>query len=158
LLGLRRFNRVQIDIWQGDISTFAADGDVRLQSGNTSAVELKTNGRDSHSHVTIWIQIKNSDSLADDELLAVYEDIFRRADAHGLRHLTIPVPLIANFNEKTTDSFVKTGMLALSAYLKSSAPQKLSRVTFVAKDLSMYDSLQRQLFAEFPDELDEEGY
>lgn len=158
MLGLRRFNNVQIDIWQGDINQFAADGEVRFQVGNTPAIEIKANNHNSHARFAILILIKNPQLTTDNERLAMYENIFRQSDAYGIRHLTLPMPPLAPFDEKITDSLVKTGMLALSNYLKSVTPQQLARVTFVADDLNMYHSLQKHLFAEFPDELDEEGF
>lgn len=158
MLGLRRFNNVQIDIWQGDINQFAADGEVRFQIGDTAALEIKINDHNSHARVAVLIRTKNPHLTTDNERLDMFEKIYRESDAFGLRHLTLPMPPLAPFDEKVTDSLVKTGMLALSTYLKSVTPQQLARVTFVANDLNMYHSLQKHLFAEFPDELDEEGF
>ncbi len=158
MLGLRRFKNVQIDIWQGDIDAFAADGQLKLTPSTELAVGVELNGKDANTQVTLLASLSTVNSGDADKIDRLYHEVFSAFEKTKLRHLImpgIPSELGQSFNH---DRFVRLCMTTLRHFIDSGLSRSMRRVTFVAGDLSVYDMLQKHLFAEFVDELDEEGY
>lgn len=158
MLGLRRFKNVQIDIWQGDIDTFAGDGLLKFSSSSDLAVRVELNKETASTSITLMASSSPIVSGNQKDIGRLYHDTFSAFDKAKLRHLIIPgIPenLAQTLNH---DSFVINCMTTLRKFIDSGLSDSMQRVTFVARDLSVYDMLQKHLFAEFPDELDEEGY
>ncbi len=65
MLGLRRYKNIQIDLWQGDIKTFATDRTVDVSAVNQS--------------------------LAPEDLKKTYCGFFETSDFQKLRHISVPV-------------------------------------------------------------------
>jgi hypothetical protein len=158
LLGLRRFKNVQIDIWQGDIDTFAADGLLVFSPSAALGVRVESNKEDSNTSITLLAGSSAISSGNLEEISRLYHDMFLAFDNTTLRHLIIPGIPQSLGQSLNYDSFVSRCMTTLRNLIDSGLLSSMRRVTFVARDLTVYDMLQKHLFAEFPDELDEEGY
>lgn len=158
MLGLRRFKKVQIDIWQGEITTFAADGVLSFVPSADCIIRVEPNRDDANTAVSLLANPDRLSSGDSQEISGLYSDAFLAFERTKLGHLMIPgipVELEKNLNH---DSFVHHCMTTLRHFIDSGLSHSMRRVTFVAHDSSVYDMLQKHLFAEFPDELDEEGY
>ena len=158
MLGLRRFKNVQIDIWQGEITTFAADGILSFLPSTDLTIRIESNGDDANTAVSLLANPNRLNSSDPQEIRRLYNDAFIAFEQTNLGHLIIPgIP--ADLGKSLNhDSFVNHYMTALRHFIDSGLSHSMRRVTFVARDSSVYDMLQKHLFAEFPDELDEEGY
>lgn len=189
MLGLRRYKNTQIDVWQGDITTFAVDaivnaaneslsggagvdGAIHKVGGPTILEECQSLGHcpTGSSAVTKagllpadWVihtvgPVWRGGGEREDEILRKsYVSIFTAAEQLSAAHISIPAISTGAYGfppEKAANIALTT----LKDFLESPSRKYLRRITFVAFDSSMYDILQEQLFARFPDELDDEGY
>jgi hypothetical protein len=158
LLGLRRFKNVQIDIWQGDIDTFAADGILKFSRSTELSVRVEENNENSNTSVTLLASTPPIHSINLHEIGQIYHNSFLAFEQTKLRHLIISDIADGLGQSLSHDGFVSHCMTTLRHFIDSDLSHSMQRVTFVARDPTVYDMLQRHLFAEFPDELDEEGY
>ena len=158
MLGLRRFKNVQIDIWQGDITTFAADGLLSFSPSADLTIRVEANQADANTAVSLLANPDRLNSGDHQETSRLYNDAFLAFEQTKLGHLIIPGIPVDLGNSLNHDSFVNHCMTTLRHFIDSGLSHSMRRVTFVARDSSVYDMLQKHLFAEFPDELDEEGY
>lgn len=158
MLGLRRFKNVQIDIWQGDIDAFAADGILKFRVSDDLAARVELSGKDASTAITLLVSSSAICSSNNQQINRLYHDALLAFEQTKLRHLIIPGIPEALAETLNHDGFVSICMATLRKFIDSGLADSMRRVTFVARDLSVYDMLQRHLFSEFPDELDEEGY
>lgn len=121
MLGVRRFKGTQIDIWQGDITKFAADLSV-------SAPRTSPSGG------------------APDGLRLAWLDVFIGAQKTGGRHVTIDMKagIPAALAMQAAKDFLETRVIPSGA-------KTIQRITFVASTMPLYDELQESLFATFED-------
>jgi hypothetical protein len=82
---------------------------------------------------------------------------FVEATGLGVRHVAFTLSSSQSAG-LPQDQIAKSLFQALKAYLDTRGQQSPTRVTFIAKDGEEYYLLQSKLFAEFPDELDEDGF
>jgi O-acetyl-ADP-ribose deacetylase (regulator of RNase III) len=183
MLGLRRYQQTQVDLWQGDITDFAVDAMTNaaipdLQGSSEVATAIhRAGGPEMASvleaaapvqggtcvvtgpgrlpcHHVIHPAWGSAEALGEDMLRMCYQSILKTANLVTARHLSIPaLPLTA-----CGLPLVKAAEIAMSTtkhYLDTMPLGSLRRITFVAHDASTYEALQSQLFATFPDELDE---
>ena len=129
MLGLRRYKNIQIDLWQGDITTFATDLAVAAPEVDPA------------------LEARPAALIEKD-----FRAIFAAADRGLKRHISISVLCPG------ADLAGVTAFNAVKDFIDLAPPKILRRVTLVASDEKSYDILQRHLFARFPDELDEKGY
>lgn len=122
MLGVRRFKSIQIDLWQGDITKFAAD---------LSESYPKTSP---------------SDEQDADGLKRIWTKLFKHAQIRGGRHLSInidrkedAIPVMNAIKEcfENTDS--------------GDVVKPIKRITLVATSMEIYDHLQEALFSSFED-------
>lgn len=158
MLGLRRFKNVQIDIWQGEITTFAADGLLSFLPSADLTIRVESNRNDANTAVTLLANPDRLTSGDPQEISRLYNDALLAFEQTKLRHLIIPGIPVGLGKSLNHDSFVNHCMTTLRHFIDSGLSHSMRRVTFVACDSSVYDMLQKHLFAEFADELDEEGY
>ena len=185
MLGLRRYKKTQIDIWQGDILAFAVDamisptdasplkealilaaGPEALKAwleGHNSSVNgafITTAGSLPATHIIhAPCQIKAKEERGQGAILrdALY-DAFLSAESLSSCHVSCPgVPLAAQLL-LSHQEMAEIYFALLKKFLDESQSRYLRRVTFVANDATMYDILQHHLFLRFSDELDEEGF
>lgn len=129
MLGLRRYKNIQIDLWQGDVTTFAVDLAVAAPRFDPA------------------VEVRPASAIEQD-----FRAIFEKADQQLKRHLSVSVL------SHGADLAGVTAFNAIKDFIDATPPKVLRRVTFVASDEKSYDLLQHHLFARFPDELDEKGY
>lgn len=160
MLGLRRYKKLQIDIWQGDISEFFVDASVRFDFSDHKSVRFfPGDDKERTNHICAFIPNQlESPSVANKTMENIYRQIFECAESSQLRHISIPGHPFAAAEIENNKLSIRAAMFALRNYLDVRNLPKLARVTFVARDGTMYDSLQKHLFAEFPDELDDQGF
>ncbi len=158
MLGLRRFKKVQIDIWQGEINTFAADGLLSFLPSADLTIRVESNRGDANTAISLLANPDRLNSGDPQEISRLYNDAFLAFEKTKLGHLIIPGIPVNLGKSLNHDSFVNHCMTTLRQFIASGLSHSMRRVTFVARDSSVYDMLQKHLFAEFPDELDEEGY
>jgi hypothetical protein len=158
LLGLRRFRKVQIDIWQGQASQFTADCLVAFDVGTSSKIRLEKS--DQATAYTMHVRVPwTADASADTSgLETTFQQIFQEVEQAGLRHLVIQGPPGNSQKVEVWKSLAKAGFRSLHHWLESDRPTQLGRVTFIADSANGYDILQEHLFAEYADELDDQGF
>lgn len=122
MLGVRRFNSIQIDLWQGDVTKFAADLSEPCP------------------------KISPSEKQDPDGLLHAWVLLFKSAQTRGGRHLTV------NISEATSAvtimNAIKECFGVANAALKTIP---IKRITLVATSMEIYDGLQEALFSSFED-------
>ena len=131
MLGLRRYKNIQVDLWQGDIMTFATDATVTLPDFGPSRVFSAPEVED---------------------LAKKIRGLFETSDLQLKRHISVPV------QASSVELAAEAAFKAIKNFVDTASPNVLRRVTFVASDEKIYAVLQHHLFARFPDELDEKGY
>ena len=185
MLGLRRYKKTQIDIWQGDILAFAVDAMISPTDGGPlketlillAGPEALKAWREDHNSAVGGTFITSAGSLPathiihapcessakDDRdqatiLRDALNDAFLIADGLSSCHVSCPgVPLAAQLS-LSHQEMAEIYFSLLKKFLDESQSRDLRRVTFVAHDAIMYGILQQNLFLRFPDELDEEGF
>jgi hypothetical protein len=157
LLGLRRFRKIQIDLWQGEASKFAANCLVLCEKGDLPKFEVD---QLEHQHAdSVVIRATLPAALPQDmsPISQLFDEIFATVDRSQLRHLVIDGAIQLCPSQPHESPIAKTAMATLRVWIVKSCPSHLSRVTFVATDTNGYNILQKYLFAEYPDELDDEN-
>ena len=185
MLGLRRYKKTQIDIWQGDILAFAVDAMISPTDASplretlilTAGPEALNAWREGHHSAIDGPVITSAgplpathlihapcDSLAEDErdkgtvLRDALCGAFLTAESLSSCHISCPgVPIAAQLL-LSHQEMAEIYFSLLKKFLDETPRRSIRRVTFVAKDATMYDILQQYLFLRFPDELDEEGF
>lgn len=158
MLGLRRFKTVQIDIWQGQAAQFATDCVVLFENRESSDIEIVSASPLGSAATVIKAPFNQAGKIDTNVFDVVFQRIFAAAENAGSRHLVIPAQLGSLGTDDNLSSFAKTGFRALHNWLSTECPTRLGRVTFIADSANSYHILQEHLFAEYPDELDEEGF
>lgn len=158
MLGLRRFGKVQIDIWQGQAAQFAADCLVAFEVGDSSKIRLEKSDSTTASTLLIRAQWQPEPNVDTGGLETTFQQIFQEVERMGLRHLVVQAHPGNSQKTDVAKSFAKAGFRSLHRWLEVERPTKLGRVTFVADSANGYDILQEHLFAEYADELDDEGF
>ena len=185
MLGLRRYKKTQIDIWQGDILAFAVDAmisptdasplkDALILAAGPEALKAWREGHNSAGggafittagslpathiiHAPCEIGAKD-DSDQGALLRDALYDAFLTAESLSPCHVSCPgVPLAAQLL-LSHQEIAEIYFSELKKFLEEPPSRDLRRVTFVANDATMYDILQHHLFLRFSDELDEEGF
>jgi hypothetical protein len=158
VLGLRRYRTVQIDIWQGHASQFAADCLVSFEVEDSPQIALKNMDSSAAATTILRASLPSSTNWNAYDWESLFLKIFELAERSGLRHLVVPGRPMCFPDDVGSDAFAKAGFRSLHQWLDSKCSIKLGRVTFVADNADGYHILQEHLFAEYADELDDEGF
>lgn len=158
MLGLRRYRRVQIDIWQGHASQFAADCLVSFEVGDSAEIALRNTESSAAATTILRASLPSGTNWNTYDWHSLFLEIFEGADRAGLRHLVVPGQPRCLPDDVGSDAFAKAGIRSLHQWLDAKCPNGLGRVTFVADNADGYQILQEHLFAEYADELDDEGF
>lgn len=129
MLGVRRLNKVQIDLWQGEINEFFVDLRLQFLEGTRKS---------------------NSDgpSLAD-----IILDLLAKAGKTQCRHLSISaddILAVAQDSKTAPGDAIKAVRTFIT---KQGEGGSLQRITFVSSSLQIYDEFQKALFTVFPESL-----
>ena len=189
MLGLRRNKGTQIDLWQGDITSFAVDaivnaaneellgglgvdGAIHAAGGPdilaacqeigrcaTGDTDITTAGLLPATHVIHAVgPVWSKDSINHNQLLKkTYHSVFQAAESLAARHISIPAISTGTYGFPASEA-AAIAFLATKEFLDSGRKNTLGRLTFVAFDGKMYETLQQHLFQRFPDELDDGGF
>jgi len=158
LLGLRRFRKIQIDVWQGEASKFAADCLVLCTKGDLTKPQVDQPDNSHASAVIIKAPLPEALQQDMSPVVKLFDEIFNTVDRLQLRHLVIDGAAQCSPAQPSESPVAKVVMATLRIWINKSCPLHLSRVTFVAADTNGYNILQKYLFAEYPDELDDEDF
>jgi len=158
LLGLRRFRQVQIDIWQGQASQFAADCLVAFEVGASSKIKLEKSDPSTAYTMLVRVPLQPEASADTSSLETTFYQIFQEVERTGLRHLVIHGPPGNSQKFEVSKCLAKAGFRSLHHWIEAERPNQLGRVTFVADSANGYHILQEHLFAEYADELDDQGF
>ena len=158
MLGLRRYRTVQIDIWQGHASQFAADCLVAFEVADSAQVTLENTDSSAAATTILRASLPSITNWNAYDWESLFLEIFELAERSGLRHLLVPGRPSCLPDDVRSDAFAKAGFRSLHQWLDAKCPNRLGRVTFVADNADGYHILQEHLFAEYTDELDDEGF
>ncbi len=158
MLGLRRYRTVQIDIWQGHASQFATDCLVCFEVEDSAQIALKNTDSSAAATTILRASLPSTTNWNAYDWESLFLEIFETAERAGLRHLVVPGRPLFLPDDVGSDAFAKAGFRSLHQWLDAKCPNRLGRVTFVADKADGYHILQEHLFAEYADELDDEGF
>lgn len=124
MLGVRRFQGTQIDLWQGDIQKFATDLCEDSPLKHMSPLETQSS----------------------DGLHRSWVSLLQRLQLNGGRHLSIAIT-----SELPLQPLMDAIKDFLTHRDPSKHSTLIKRITLVADSMSTYDQLQDVLFASFED-------
>ena len=144
MLGIRRYQNIAIDLWQGKHPDFASDTLVITQfKPKTDPEFIKAEGGSNNNAAPDTFTLSYSSWGELNELWSIY---LKSSPVHS-RHLAIAftcLDISAYSKEQVKDFF-----LELKKYLDTATPE-LKRVSLVFESLAVHDIFQDELFALFP--------
>ena len=141
MLGIRKFEKTSIDLYQGDAETFVCDSLVffedKIQDASKASCKLPLSiGFDSTS---------NPDT---DTIRSSIRSCLSRSDDKGMRHICF---IELEEQGKSNPPLSITMMHEIQSYLVEFKSTNIKRITFIVNSKESYLSYQTSLYKAFPE-------
>ncbi|NRA46577.1 MAG: hypothetical protein HRU09_16625 [Oligoflexales bacterium] len=144
MLGIRRYQDVAIDLWQGRLADFASDTLVICQHVPDQGLAFE---RTEEGQITYPASETHLFQYPDScELHELWSSYLKNSPINK-RHLAVAFTCldVSSYNKLQVKEFFK----GLKNFLDS-APEQLKRISLVFESLAVHDIFQDELFALFP--------